>query len=148
MKTKALTGTALAFAALVVALLLTTGALATSRALSPGEFVISGDVKHKVVFSTGQLASLPNQQSETVQFIGPGGLQTHVEKGPLLWDVLNSVVEPDWVGSSLKNADLRYFAEAISTRRSSPSARSIRSSATSLSCSRSTKTGSRSPSLG
>jgi hypothetical protein len=27
--------------------------------------------------------------------------------------VLNSVVQPNWVGSSLKNADLRYFAEAI-----------------------------------
>jgi len=113
MKTKALTGTALAFAALLVALLLTTGALATSKALSPGEFVISGDVQHKVVFSIGQLAALPNQQTETVQFIGPGGLQTHVEKGPLLWDVLNSVVQPNWVGSSLKNPDLRYFAEAI-----------------------------------
>jgi hypothetical protein len=112
MKTKVLISSALGFTALLVALLLTAGALATSKALSPGEFVISGDVQHKVVFSTEQLAALPNQQTETVSFIGPGGLQTHVEQG-LLWDVLNNVVQPNWVGSILKNAVLRYFAEAI-----------------------------------
>src|SRR5262249_49924408 len=106
---RAITGTVV----LVGVLLLTSGALARSNSLSPGQFVISGDITNKVVYSTAQLAALPDQQTETVSFVGPGGLQTHLEQGPLLWNVANNVVEPDWANSSLKNAVLRYFVEAI-----------------------------------
>jgi hypothetical protein len=97
----------------IIVLLLATGALARSNGLSPGQFVISGDVKNKVVFSTAQLAALPDQQTETVSFLGPRGLESHIEQGPLLWDVVNNVVQPNWTRSTLKNAVLRYSIEAI-----------------------------------
>jgi hypothetical protein len=112
-KLKASVGAVAGVVVLVAVLLLTSGALARSNSLSPGQFTISGDVKNKVVYSTAQLAALPNQQTETVSFIGPGGSQTHTETGPLLWDVVNNVVQPDWADSTLKNAVLRYFVEAI-----------------------------------
>ena len=113
MKLKAVAASVLAVLAGVTILLFATGAFARSSGLSPGQFVISGDVKNKVVFSTAQLAALPNQQTENVSFVGPGGSQSHVEQGPLLWDVVNNVVQPNWATSSLKNADLRYSIEAI-----------------------------------
>jgi hypothetical protein len=112
-KLRAVLASILAVLAGVAVLLFATGALARSNGLAPGQFTISGDVKNKVVFSTGQLTALPNQQTETVSFVGPGGMQTHTETGPLLWDVVNNVVQPDWTTSSLKNADLRYSIEAI-----------------------------------
>jgi hypothetical protein len=112
-KLKAAVGAIVAGSVLVAVLLVTTGALARSSSLSPGQFVISGDIKHKVVYSTAQLAALPDQQTETVSFVGPGGVQAHVERGPLLWDVVTSAVEPNWLNSSLKNAVLRYFVEGI-----------------------------------
>jgi hypothetical protein len=115
-KLKVLFASAIAVPALATALP-ASQAHATSRALSPGEFVIFGDVQHKAVLSTADLAALPDQQTETVRFLGPGGLQTHVEQGPLLWDVVSHAVQPDWSRSSLKNADLRYFVEAIGSDR-------------------------------
>ena len=115
MKLKATLAAVLAVTAGVTVLLFATGALARSNGLLPGQFVISGDVKNKVVFSIAQLAELPNHQTETVSFLGPGGLQTHKEQGPLLWDVVNNVVQPDWATSSLKNAVLRYSIEAIAS---------------------------------
>jgi hypothetical protein len=102
----AVTASLLALAGIVAA----TAALATSKALQPGEFVISGDVEQKLVLSTDDLVELP-QRTMTVTFRSGGVPETHVETGPLLVDVL-ALAEPRF-DPDVPNHRLRFFVEAI-----------------------------------
>src|SRR5438270_7025373 len=66
---------------------LASGAAQASRTPDTGHLQVSGDVQQRLSLSVADLQSLPNV-TETVGFMGPHGLETHTETGPLLLTVL------------------------------------------------------------
>lgn len=58
---------------------------ATTTTVTGGIDVIDGT--HQVMLSAAELAALP-QETRSVTFAGPGGSQTHIERGPSLTTVL------------------------------------------------------------
>src|SRR5579859_441623 len=56
----------------------------------PEVIVVDGVVSKLTTFTVGQLAALPDQQTIDISFVDRlNNTQTHTEKGPLLWTVLN-----------------------------------------------------------
>jgi hypothetical protein len=56
----------------------------------PNVIVVDGMVRKPTTFTVAQLAALPDQQTIDISFVDRlNNTQTHTEKGPLLWTVLN-----------------------------------------------------------
>src|SRR5262249_43926787 len=70
-----------------------------------GQFVVKGDVQHKLKLTTDDLAALP-QETVTVKFLAGSTSQTHTYVGALLLDVLN-MAGPEF-DPNIKNDNLRH----------------------------------------
>lgn len=77
--------------------------------LPPGRLLLHGDLAHPRVLSISDLAALP-QQTETITFKAGAGTETHVERGPLLSDVL-ALGMPAF-DPAVKNDKLRHYVAA------------------------------------
>jgi DMSO/TMAO reductase YedYZ molybdopterin-dependent catalytic subunit len=85
-----------------------------TRALAPGSFAVTGNVRQPPLrLSVADLAAMPAQQTVTVTYSAAGAPESHVFTGPRLRDVLASAVPK--LDPAVKNDKLRHYVSVTAS---------------------------------
>jgi hypothetical protein len=84
-----------------------------SRALAPGSFAVTGNVRQPLQLSVADLAAMPDQQTVNATFAAGGAPESHVFTGPRLRDVLARAAPR--FDPAVKNDKLRHYVSVTAS---------------------------------